>query len=72
MPPLIPWLIAGAGLVAGARWLARHIAIKAEDARVTAEELRKRASEEARAPRDLGDLDFDPLANVYRSRSRRN
>jgi hypothetical protein len=68
MPQLIMLGLAGAGLYAGWRWLAREFqrAIEAAD-RAEAEATARTA-----APRDLGKLEWDPEAGVYRpSRSRR-
>ena len=69
MPPIIPLILAGAGLYAGAKWLAKALVRKAEEARVAADVARKRTSG---APRDLGTLEFDSVAKVYRPTLRRS
>lgn len=69
MPPIIPLIIAGAGLYAGAKWLAKALVRHAEEARVAANEARKRTSRTSGAPRDLGTLEFDKVAKIYRPKS---
>ncbi|MGQ0671896.1 MAG: hypothetical protein ACT4N2_03320 [Hyphomicrobium sp.] len=68
MPPVIAALAAAAGLFAGARWIALQVARRTEEARATAESMARRARENVAAPRDLGALEFDPEAKVYRPR----
>ena len=68
MPPVVIFMIAGAGLYAGAKWFAKEFARHADEAHVAADEQRRRASRAAGAPRDLGPLEFDPVAKVYRPR----
>jgi hypothetical protein len=72
MPPILPWIIAGAGAVAGARWVSKQLAARSAQARTAAEGSRRRAASEARTPRDLGKLEFDEAANVYRPRNVRS
>ncbi|MCB1513443.1 MAG: hypothetical protein KDJ18_01250 [Hyphomicrobiaceae bacterium] len=70
MPQVLLLLIAGAGAVAGARWLARNLESMAADARRMAEEAERKA-EAARSgeARDLGKLEFDPSTGQYRPKS---
>jgi len=64
MPQFIILAIAGAGLYAGYKLLARQLT---SAARAT-EDIKRRAS--ASAPKDLGTLEFDAETNVYRPSSR--
>lgn len=57
--PQIVLFIAGAGLLAGARWIVREIQSRAAEAH-------RRASEAAMGPKDLGSLEWDAEASVYR------
>lgn len=58
MPHVIALVVAGAGLYAGYRWVSRVIARgqQREGRRVT--------------PKDLGNLEYDAKAGVYRPRSK--
>ncbi len=58
MPHVIALVVAGAGLYAGYRWVSRVIARgqQREAHRVT--------------PKDLGNLEYDAKAGVYRPRSK--
>jgi hypothetical protein len=65
MPQVIALAIAGAGLIAGYRWLSR------EWRRVTAdveagEDLHRQATATGATPKDLGALVWDQEAGVYR------
>lgn len=66
--PQIVLLIAGAGLLAGARWLAREMQTRAAEAERAAAEARRGAAEHAQGPKDLGTLEWDADARVYRPR----
>lgn len=69
MPQLIALAIAGAGVYAGARWMARKVAtVMAEMERQQAE-VRRRAAEASGQPRDLGTLELDPKSGVYKPRT---
>ena len=64
--PQIVLFIAGAGLLAGARWIVREIQSRAAEAEHAAAEAHRRASEAAMGPKDLGSLEWDAEASVYR------
>lgn len=71
MPQALLLLIAGAGLVAGARWASKQLDRMAADARRAAEEMQRRAEEAGRSDgaRDLGTLVFDPATGQYRPKA---
>ena len=71
MPQFLILLVAGAGVVAGARWIARNLENMAADARRMAEEAERKA-EAARSgeARDLGALEYDAATGQYRPKSR--
>ena len=64
MPQVIALVVAGAGLYAGYRWLSREVrrALAAADA----QGLTGQAVKPARMPKDLGPLEWDEQAGVYR------
>lgn len=64
--PQIVLLIAGAGLLAGARWLAREMHTRAAEAERATAEAQRSAAEASRGPKDLGALEWDAEASVYR------
>lgn len=64
MPQLVILLAAGAGLVAGYKWLAREVQ-RQQDAAARREE-EQRTSEASGAARDLGELEWDEAAQAYR------
>lgn len=64
--PQIMMLIAGAAVLAGARWLAREMQARAAEAERAAADAQRRAGEASRTPRDLGSLEWDADARVYR------
>lgn len=66
--PQIVLLIAGAGLLAGARWIAREMQARAAEAERATAEAHRRAADAARGPKDLGALEWDAEAHVYRPR----
>jgi hypothetical protein len=66
MPQLAVLALVGAGLYAGYRWVARTLQAEAAAAQRQAEEMLRRASEAARIPKDLGTLEWDEQAQVYR------
>lgn len=59
MPHVLALVVAGAGLYAGYRWVSRMIA-KGE----------QRAREGRVSPKDLGTLEYDAKAGVYRPRGK--
>lgn len=68
MPQLIALALLGAGALAGYRWIARQM----DGARAAAEraeaERGKAAGSSADEPRDLGALEWDAAAGVYKPR----
>ena len=67
MPQIVIVMLAGAGLYAGYRWIARQISGAAQAAERAAEDLRRRAREATSGvPKDLGALEWDENAGVYK------
>ena len=70
MPHVVALMLAGAGLYAGYRWLARQAGLVAEDLKQAEAALKRRAAQgEERArdvAKDLGQLEWDETAGVYR------
>lgn len=64
MPQLIIFAIAGAGLFAGYKWLSKKAAAHAEAARQA--ETERRAAEAAVRSKEMGQLEWDGEAGVYR------
>lgn len=69
MPQLVVLGLIGAGLYVGYRWISRELARQAEATRQKQEETKRRAAEAQGTPRDLGVLDWDEKAGVYRPKS---
>lgn len=69
MPQVFGAVLIAAGVFAGARWLARTVAHQAQQATRMAEELRRRAAQAGGGPKDLGALEYDAAAQVYRPKS---
>ena len=68
MPPFLPVILAGAALYGAYKWAQRQMAVqvmRADEAR------RQKCQQSAGVPRDLGTLEFDPEAKVYRPRNGR-
>lgn len=63
MPQVIALVLAGAGIFAGYRWLSREVrrAIATAD-----DEINSQAVKSSRMPKDLGSLEWDEKAGVYR------
>lgn len=68
MPQLFFLAMVGTGLYTGMRWAANILAAQAEAAQRHAEELRRKAEAERLTPKDLGTLEWDATAGVYRPR----
>jgi hypothetical protein len=66
MPQLVAVAIAGAAVYAGLKWFARTLERHALEARRQADEMQRRTTEAARVPKDLGALEYDAEAQVYR------
>jgi len=71
MPQLVAVFVVGAGLYAGLKWLTKVLESQARVAARQAEELKRRAAEQGRVPKDLGTLEYDPESGVYKPRTRR-
>ena len=68
MPQLIALALLGAGVAAGYRWVARQM----ENARAAfdhKQEAERRSADDGQ-PKDLGELEWDAAAQVYRPRPR--
>lgn len=72
MPPFIVLAIAGVGLYAGYKWLAREINRNADPAGGNAADASTgdgdATAASRSAPKDLGPLEWDATAGVYRPR----
>ena len=68
MPPLIAAALIGAGFYAGLRLLHRVGTHMAAEAQRAADRTRARMDGDTGAPgvKDLGPLEFDPIAGVYK------
>lgn len=69
MPQLVLLAVAGAGLYAGYRLAVRGMRHLAREAQRAAEEMERRATGAA-VPKDLGTLEYDAKAGVYRPERR--
>jgi hypothetical protein len=65
VPHLIALALVGAGLYAGYRWLWRTTQEIATEVERTQDELRRRAAG-VPVQKDMGRLEYDPVAGVYR------
>jgi len=65
MPQVVAAVLIGAGLAAGVKWLAKEMARAAQAARLADDKPKSRKPVMA-APKDLGTLEFDAEAGVYR------
>lgn len=61
-----------AGLYSGYKWLSGQIEKHAADAGRMRDDIRRRASAASVAPRDLGRLEWDERAGVYKPAARDN
>lgn len=66
MPQVIALVLAGAGLYAGYRWMSREIGRAVTAASEAQEGLRSQAAKVSVVPKDLGTLEWDEAAGVYR------
>lgn len=66
MPQVIALVLAGAGLYAGYRWVSREIGRALAASNEAQDELRGQSVNLSHAPRDLGPLEWDEAAGVYR------
>ena len=68
MPQLIALAVLGAGALAGYRWVAKQVNAAKDAADAAEAQLRKSAEQRANAPRDLGQLEWDEVSQVYKPR----
>jgi len=66
MPQVIVLVLAGAGLYAGYRWLSREVRRAIAAASDDHEDLKTEAAKRSGVPKDLGPLEWDEKAGVYR------
>jgi hypothetical protein len=71
MPQVVAAVLIGAGIAAGVKWIAKEMARAADAARVAHEQMTRRSPLKV-APKDLGTLEWDADAGVYRPSSTRN
>jgi hypothetical protein len=69
MPQVVAAVLIGAGIAAGFKWIAREMARAADEARVAHEDSVPRNV--TTAPKDLGALEWDAKAGVYRPAGKR-
>ena len=69
MPQVVAAVLIGPGIAAGVKWLAKEMARAAEAARAAHEDLGRRRV--TAAPKDLGTLEWDAKAGVYRPSGKR-
>jgi hypothetical protein len=70
MPHVMFAVLAGAAIGAGMKWLAREMARAADAARMAHDQMSRPPLKVA--PKDLGTLEWDADAGVYRPGGRRN
>ena len=68
MPQLIALALLGAGAVAGYRWFSRQMVAARAAAERAEAELRRAADMAGGQPKDLGALEWDASAGVYKPR----
>lgn len=66
MPQLVAAVLIGAGVAAGVKWIAREVSRAAETARAAQAQMARHSEKIHSSPRDLGSLEWDPEAGVYR------
>lgn len=69
MPQIVAAVLIGAGIAAGVKWLAKEIARAAQGPRVGHDEAGRQPV--TAAPKDLGALEWDAKAGVYRPSHKR-
>lgn len=72
MPQLVAAVLIGAGVAAGVKWIAREVSRAAETARAAQAQMARHSDSEKihSSPKDLGSLEWDPEAGVYRPSKR--
>lgn len=68
MPQLIALAVLGAGALAGYRWVAKQVNAAKHAADAAEAKLRQAADQHANIPRDLGQLEWDEVSQVYKPR----
>jgi predicted negative regulator of RcsB-dependent stress response len=68
LPQLIALAVLGAGALAGYRWVAKQVNAAKAAADAAEIQLRKAADQKAGGPRDLGQLEWDEVSQVYKPR----
>jgi hypothetical protein len=71
MPQVVAAVLIGAGIAAGVKWIAKEMARAADAARVAHDELMRARTPVQSAPKDLGTLEWDAKAGVYRPSAHR-
>ena len=71
MPQVVAAVLIGAGIAAGVKWIAKEMARAADAARVAHDELMRHRDPINAAPKDLGTLEWDAKAGVYRPSGKR-
>lgn len=66
MPQVIVLVLAGAGVYAGYRWVSREVRRALAAAADAHDGLKTEAAKAAGIPKDLGPLEWDEKAGVYR------
>lgn len=71
MPQVVAAVLIGAGIAAGLKWLAKELTRAGDQTRLAAEDLKRAratasATASGRGPKDLGALEWDAKAGVYR------
>jgi hypothetical protein len=72
MPHVVAVVLIGAGVFAGMKWLAKEMTRAAGEAARSAHEQMTRRNPLQSVPKDLGTLEWDADAGVYRPSERRN
>jgi hypothetical protein len=70
MPQVMAVVLVGVGLAAGLKWVVKEMSRAAEATRVAHDEMQRRDPVSTRT-KDLGKLEFDAKAGVYRPARRR-
>ena len=68
MPQLIALAVIGAGALAGYRWVAKQVNAAKSAADAAEANLRRAAEQRGNSPRDLGQLEWDEVSQVYKPR----
>jgi predicted negative regulator of RcsB-dependent stress response len=68
LPQLIALAVLGAGALAGYRWVAKQVNAAKDAADAAEAKLRQAAEQRANGPRDLGQLEWDEVSQVYKPR----